>query len=70
MTAKETISDLENVDCTEDAKYLKVLESDILKFFKGKISYEEYINRITSASSNSYRLLEKELKFEQLSLFD
>ena len=70
VTAKETISDLENVDCTEDAKYLKVLESDILKFFKGKISYEEYINRITSASSNSYRLLEKELKFEQLSLFD
>lgn len=43
ITAKETISDLENVECTESAKYANVKESDILKFFKGKISYKEYI---------------------------
>ena len=44
ISAKDTISDLENVECTEFAKYAKVNESDILKFFKGKITYNEYVD--------------------------
>lgn len=43
VTARDTISDLENVICGEDAQYDNTNESDILKFFKGKISYEEYV---------------------------
>lgn len=43
VTAKETIFDLETVECREDARYAEGEESDILKFFKGKISYEEYV---------------------------
>lgn len=48
VTAYETISDLENVDCTEKAKYVEADESLILKFFKGKISYEEYVDLLNS----------------------
>lgn len=43
VTARETIEDLENVMCSEKAQYLEGKESDIMKFFKGKISYKEYI---------------------------
>lgn len=43
VTARETIGDLEMVDCTETAQYAIGEESDILKFFKGKICYAEYI---------------------------
>lgn len=43
VTAKETIFDLETVECTEDAKYIESQESDIVQFFKKKISYEEYV---------------------------
>lgn len=43
VTAKETIFDLEAVECTEEAKYTGGYDSDILRFFKGQLSYEEYI---------------------------
>ena len=43
VTARETIADLENVECTETASYADCEESDILKFFKGKLSYKEYV---------------------------
>lgn len=43
VTARETISDLETVMCGETAQYVETKESDILRFFKGKISYEEYV---------------------------
>lgn len=49
VTAKETIFDLETVECTEDAKYIESQESDIVQFFKKKISYEEYV---TNRSKN------------------
>lgn len=46
ITAKETIGDLDCVLCDEHAKYVEQkIESDILQFFKNKISYEEYVNR-------------------------
>jgi DNA (cytosine-5)-methyltransferase 1 len=46
INARETISDLETVFCNDDARYIECDESSILKFFKGKISHEEYLNQI------------------------
>lgn len=43
VTARETISDLETVPCDDTARYVEGATSDILDFFKGKITYEEYI---------------------------
>lgn len=43
VTAKETIYDLEAVECSEKAKYTSEYCSDILDFLKRKISYEDYI---------------------------
>lgn len=43
VTARETIYDLENVECGEHAKYLDTGTSDILRFFKGQLSYEDFI---------------------------
>lgn len=51
VTARETISDLENVNCGENARYAECDESLILQFFKGKISYDMYINKITNNST-------------------
>ena len=48
VTARETIADLASVPCDDTARYVDFDESDILKFFKGKLSYEEYINLKTS----------------------
>ena len=51
VTAREAIFDLENVECREKAKYTEAPKSDILKFFKGEISYEEFVSgRITKRS--------------------
>lgn len=47
-TARETIVDLEQVDCSETAEYIAGDESDILRFLKGKISYEEFVRGRTS----------------------
>lgn len=43
VTAKETIYDLDDVNCEETAKYTSTYTSDIIRFFKGKISYEDYL---------------------------
>lgn len=43
ITARETIADLENVSCDEIAIYDDVPESEIVKLFKNKIGYEEYV---------------------------
>lgn len=43
VTAWETISDLEQVACGEEAKYMDTGTSDILKFFKGQVSYGDFI---------------------------
>lgn len=52
ITARDTISDLENVECGEAAKYVDVDESELLKFFKGKITYESYINSVKTNIEN------------------
>lgn len=43
VTAKETIFDLETVKCEENAKYNSDYISDIIQFFKGEISYEDFL---------------------------
>ncbi|MCM1523872.1 MAG: DNA (cytosine-5-)-methyltransferase [Ruminococcus sp.] len=43
ITARETIADLETVPCDDTAKYVDCDNSDILDFFKGNITYEEYV---------------------------
>ena len=63
------LNDLENVECGENAKYSATDESEILKFFKGTISYEEYVFRMTSVD-NAIGSEDKEPKYEQLSLLD
>lgn len=54
ITAKETISDLENIECNDSATYIDVNNpSKILKFFKGELTYSEYINEISTFERNS-----------------
>lgn len=51
VTAREAIGDLETVDCTDTAQYTTCEESDILQFFKGKITYDEYVKGRTPMQS-------------------
>lgn len=81
-TAFETISDLENIECNEHAKYAESKQSNpLLDYFRGKITVGKYIERKTQAfSSNHLQKLsvsqintQKELvvdKIEQMSIFD
>lgn len=51
ITAQDTIKDLENVECSEKACYVQNdEESDIVKVFKGKKSYQEYIIQLRNDS--------------------
>lgn len=45
-TAYETIFDLENVKCGENAKYSSNYSSNILQYFKGYLSAEEFFKEI------------------------
>ncbi len=67
VTARETIGDLEKSQCDEDAAYIDSDESDILDFFKGKISFDEYINLKTSLEQSKGNA---EKPYSQLSLLD
>lgn len=49
VTARETIYDLEPVECKEMSRYIEGYDSDILKFFKKQISYDDYILGRTEA---------------------
>lgn len=49
ITAKDAIYDLENVECGKTAKYKDVDESEIVKLFKGKLSYKAYIDSIKTS---------------------
>lgn len=65
VTARETIEDLQDVKCDENATYIESDESDILKFLKNKISYEEYLDlKIQSVKNDRIRIE----RFEQLNL--
>jgi len=45
ITARETIADLESVECGENAKYCDANESEILKFFKGQVTYNGFLEK-------------------------
>lgn len=66
VTARETIFDLETVACGEAAKYATVEESDILEFFKGKLSYEEYVRKRTPEIEKGSVMDCEQLSFENL----
>lgn len=69
VTARETIADLESVPCDDTAKYVEGDGSDILEFFKGHMTYEEYVN----LKMTDYEVAEKEQveeRYEQLSFVD
>lgn len=53
VTARETISDLEQVPCDKKATYINGDETNIVKFFKKKISYEEYIDSFKISNLNN-----------------
>lgn len=47
ITAKDTILDLENVRCENNAKYEETSEESlIVQTFKGKVTFEQYLNEI------------------------
>lgn len=58
VTAWETIGDLEKVECNDAAQYIDTEESDILQFFKGKLTYEEYVDgrtpKVSTEASKYY----------------
>lgn len=52
ITARETISDLENVECSENAQYKTPPGSNIAKLLRGHITYEEYVQKYTHSLDN------------------
>lgn len=68
ITARDTISDLENVECGETAKYVDVDESEILKFLKGKTTYESYVNSVKTNIENEESSVNTD--YRQLSFAD
>jgi hypothetical protein len=49
VTAKETIYDLETVQCAEDAQYGSSYTSPMLQYLKHEISIDEYLRQVTDA---------------------
>ena len=47
ITARETIADLEKIECSENAVYTGEPTSDIVKLFRAQITYEDFINAQT-----------------------
>lgn len=68
ITARDTISDLENVECGETAKYVDADESEILKFLKGKTTYESYVNSVKTNIENEESSVNTD--YRQLSFAD
>lgn len=68
ITARDTISDLENVECGETAKYVDADESEVLKFLKGKTTYESYVNSVKTNIENEESSVNTD--YRQLSFAD
>lgn len=66
VTAFETISDLEEVECAETAKYHSEYSSAITKYFKHEISLEDYLEQVTDKDA----LQKTESDMKQISIFD
>lgn len=69
VTARDTVADLETVPCDDTAKYVEGDSSDILEFFKGHITYEEYVTLKTPDSEVAEKEKAEE-QYKQLSLVD
>ena len=69
VTAGDTIADLETVPCDDNAKYVGGYSSDILKFFKGEITYEEYVD-LKTPNDEVLEKKQTEEQYKQLSLAD
>ena len=65
ITARMAISDLENVDCGESAKYDNAEYSDFIAMLKGEITSELFLQGFTS--NNKFDVI---TELEQLSLFE
>lgn len=48
ITAKDTIGDLETIPCSENAVYESEKRSNIMQYFRGKISIKEFLKKITN----------------------
>lgn len=59
ITAYETIYDLENVDCSEVAKYTSNYTSYMLQFLKGEIGTEEYAKLVTDECQGDYKTIDE-----------
>lgn len=58
VTARETIGDLEKVECCETAKYSGKYNSDLIQFFRGQESFSDYIKGRTYYPTNDSFLIE------------
>lgn len=67
ITAKETIFDLESVECDEHAKYNSKYESSIIRYFKNEIPVYKYIEEIMDKRG---RLIDAKEDEEEITLFD
>lgn len=70
ITARDTIEDLENVECGDKVYYLETEDSDIVKLFKRKIDYDTYISKHSHgklqrefSNNNSYLNENEQLEF-------
>jgi DNA (cytosine-5)-methyltransferase 1 len=75
ISAFDAISDLETIECSDDAEYVDVQSgSTYLKYLKGDISISEYISMIYDQSSRNESILTRKLTNatanSQLPLFD
>lgn len=72
ITAWDTISDLENIECSEVAQYERTTEfTAIMQFFKGHLSYNEYVFSMTPIKYNHVDVEKKSCcKHIQLNLFE
>lgn len=52
VTSKETIFDLEPIECNDSATYSNSYCSDIIRFFKGKQTYEQYVESCYNRNNN------------------
>ena len=54
ISAYETIGDLENIECSENAKYENTSSSTIIDYFKGKIDAEKYIGLMKEKAKGGF----------------
>ena len=68
ISAFDTISDLENIECSENAIYQDLQESDIVQMFKNKISFADFVQKHTESAkdkvNNSGSLFDEDEMFD------